>query len=168
MIPGHRYIRISRPEALRSRVRMFDFIIWATGKPARWFWRNLYGRENFRILGSVWSPFSTSRKILPLHGKLFHRFKYEYTWWYLTLALGAEPYLINRTYRTGKFRSVQMFDGTYVQWKEMKIKSSILFRKFYLCHTSISELFIVYDHYELDKNWTNRNRVFHGTFSWNI
>ena len=56
--------------------------------------------------------------------------------------------------------------GSNVRWnfcsmEKSKIKSSILFRKFYLCHTSKIELFIVYDHYELDKNWTNRIPVFH-------
>ena len=142
------------------------FIIWDTGKPARWFWRNLYGRENFRILGSVWSPFFHFTENFTISWKTFPPVQ---VWIYLMVpdlglrrrTLLDQPNIPNR----------KIPFGPNVRWNLCsmeKIKSPILFRKFYLCHTSTSELFIVYDHHELDKNWTNRNRVFHGTFSWNI
>ena len=61
------------------------------------------------------------------------------------------------------------FDSKFVKWKtrivrsmekSREIKSSILFLMFYLCHTFNSELFLVFDHFELDKNWTNKRPEF--------
>ena len=140
------------------------FIIWATGKPAKWFWRNLWAEKILEINLRI-----SLIAIYPFHGKFYHFMQNlsilpVQVWIYLMvpdLGLRRRTFLHqpNITNRNIPF-------GSNVRWnfcsmEKSKIKSSILFRKFYLCHTSKIELFIVYDHYELDKNWTNRIPAFH-------
>ena len=155
-------IRIIAPEALCSGVRIFHNLShWWTGQVILTKFMAEKIIEFYLRISLI--------AIFPLHGKFYH-FMEKFSilpvqvWIYLMVpdlglrrrTLHHQPNITNR----------KIPFGSNVRWnfcsmEKLKIKSSILFRKFYLCHTSKIELFIVYDHYELDKNWTNRIPVFH-------
>ena len=155
-------IRIIAPEALCSGVRIFHNLShWWTGQVILTKFMAEKIIEFYLRISLI--------AIFPLHGKFYH-FMVKFSilpvqvWIYVMvpeLGLRCRTLLHQPNIPNQKIRFGSNVRSNICSMEKSKIKSSILFRKFYLCHTSKSELFIVYDHNELDKNWTNGKPIFH-------